>query len=77
MLGMSSSSIGPSLVPNSQKPPSPEELEQAFSLFNRASAELADVYRELEQQVARLNSDLSVANGEFQSSTPSESSDAR
>jgi two-component system sensor histidine kinase FlrB len=65
MLGLSSSSIGPSLVPNSQKPPSPEELEQAFSLFNRASAELADVYRELEQQVARLNSDLSVATGEL------------
>src|SRR5689334_13003687 len=65
MLGLFSSSIGPSLVPNSQKPPSPEELEQAFSLFNRASAELADVYRELEQQVARLNSELAVANGEL------------
>jgi two-component system sensor histidine kinase FlrB len=52
-------------VPNSAKPPSPQELEHAFSLFNRASAELADVYRELEQQVARLNSELVVANGEL------------
>jgi len=55
----------PLLVPNSLKTPSPQELEQAFSLFNRASAELADVYRELEQQVARLNSELTVANGEL------------
>jgi two-component system sensor histidine kinase FlrB len=52
-------------VPNSVKPPSPQELEQAFSLFNRASAELADVYRELEQQVTRLNSELAVANREL------------
>jgi two-component system sensor histidine kinase FlrB len=55
----------PPLVPNSPKTPSPQELEQAFSLFNRASAELADVYRELEQQVARLNSELTVANREL------------
>jgi two-component system, sensor histidine kinase FlrB len=53
------------LVPNPAKPPSPQELEEAFSLFNRASAELADVYRELEQQVARLNSELTVANREL------------
>jgi two-component system sensor histidine kinase FlrB len=53
------------LVSNPPKPPSPQELEQAFSLFNRASAELADVYRELEQQVARLNSELAIANGEL------------
>jgi two-component system sensor histidine kinase FlrB len=53
------------LVPNTPKPPSPQELEEAFSLFNRASAELADVYRELEQQVARLNGELAVANGEL------------
>jgi two-component system sensor histidine kinase FlrB len=55
----------PLLVPSSPKTPSPQELEQAFSLFNRASAELADVYRELEQQVGRLNSELTVANGEL------------
>jgi two-component system sensor histidine kinase FlrB len=52
-------------VPNSPKPPSPQELEEAFSLFNRASAELADVYRELEQRVAGLSSELAVANGEL------------
>ena len=52
-------------MPNSPKPPSPQELEEAFSLFNRASAELADVYRELEQRVAGLNSELAVANGEL------------
>jgi len=55
----------PPLVPDSPKPPTPQEREQAFSLFNRASAELADVYRELEQRVARLNAELAVANGEL------------
>jgi two-component system sensor histidine kinase FlrB len=53
------------LMPTSNKPPSPQELEQAFSLFNRASAELAGVYRDLEQQVSRLNGELAVANREL------------
>jgi two-component system sensor histidine kinase FlrB len=57
--------LRPPLVPELPKPPSPQELEQAFSLFNRASAELADVYRELEQQVAGLTAQLAVANGEL------------
>lgn len=52
-------------VPQSPKPPSPQELEQAFSLFNQASAQLAGAYRELELQVARLSGQLAVANGQL------------
>lgn len=53
------------LLPNSAKSPSPQELEQAFSLFNQASAQLAGAYKELEQQVAGLSGELAVANGEL------------
>ena len=52
-------------MPNSAKSPSPQELEQAFSLFNQASAQLAGAYKELEQQVAGLSGELAVANGEL------------
>jgi two-component system sensor histidine kinase FlrB len=45
--------------------PSPKDLEQAFSLFNQASAQLATAYHDLEQQVARLTGELAVANGEL------------
>lgn len=45
--------------------PSPHDLEQAFSLFNEASAQLANAYHDLEQQVARLSAELAVANGEL------------
>jgi two-component system sensor histidine kinase FlrB len=45
--------------------PSPQDLEQAFSLFNQASAQLATAYHDLEQQVARLTGELAVANGEL------------
>jgi two-component system sensor histidine kinase FlrB len=44
---------------------SPQELEQAFNLFNQASAELAGAYHELQQQVERLTTELAVANGEL------------
>jgi two-component system sensor histidine kinase FlrB len=48
------------------KLPSPrEELEQAFSLFNEASAQLASAYQDLQDQVARLTTELAVANGEL------------
>ncbi len=50
---------------NSPKSPSPQELEQAFSLFNQASAQLASAYHELEQKVAGLTGELAVANGEL------------
>lgn len=43
----------------------PKELEQAFSLFNQASAQLTDAYQELQQQVERLTGDLAVANAEL------------
>jgi two-component system sensor histidine kinase FlrB len=47
------------------KPPSPEELEQAFTLFNEASAQLASAYQDLQSQVERLTGELAVANGEL------------
>lgn len=52
-------------MPNSAPPPSPQELEQAFALFNAASAQLASVYQDLQAQVARLSGELAVANGEL------------
>ena len=44
---------------------SPQELEQAFSLFNEASAQLTGAYHELQGQVERLSGELAVANGEL------------
>lgn len=44
---------------------SPQELEQAFSLFNEASAQLTGAYHELQGQVERLTRELAVANGEL------------
>lgn len=44
---------------------SPQELEQAFSLFNEASAQLTGAYQELQGQVERLTGELAVANGEL------------
>jgi two-component system sensor histidine kinase FlrB len=41
----------------------PRELEQAFSLFNLASEQLAGAYAELQQRVASLTGELAVANG--------------
>lgn len=52
-------------LPDLAQLPSPKDLEQAFSLFNQASAQLATAYHDLEQQVARLTSELAVANGEL------------
>lgn len=52
-------------VPNTSKQVDPKELEQAFSLFNQASAQLTGAYQELQQQVARLTGELAVANGEL------------
>lgn len=43
----------------------PQELEQAFNLFNLASEQLAGVYQDLQQQVERLTTELAVANGEL------------
>lgn len=52
-------------LPNIPKQIDQKELEQAFSLFNQASAQLTDAYQELQQQVERLTGDLAVANGEL------------
>jgi two-component system sensor histidine kinase FlrB len=52
-------------LPKPAQLPSPRELEQAFSLFNEASAQLATAYQDLQQQVARLTTELAVANGEL------------
>lgn len=43
----------------------PRELEQAFSLFNLASEQLAGAYAELQQRVTSLTGELAVANGEL------------
>jgi two-component system sensor histidine kinase FlrB len=47
------------------KLPNPEDLEQAFTLFNEASAQLASAYQELQSQVERLTGELAIANGEL------------
>lgn len=50
---------------NTPKQVDPKELEQAFSLFNEASAQLTGAYQELQQQVERLTGELAVANVEL------------
>jgi len=52
-------------LPNTPKQVDPKELEQAFSLFNEASAQLTGAYQELQQQVERLTGELAVANVEL------------
>lgn len=44
-----------------------EQLQQAFTIFNQASDQLAGAYQELQQQVVHLTQDLVVANGELNS----------
>jgi len=48
-------------------PPTPEdnELRQAFALFSETSAKLAETYHDLQAQVARLTTELAIANGEL------------
>lgn len=50
---------------DSLKQVNPAELEQAFSLFTEASAQLTGAYHELQQQVERLTGELAVANSEL------------
>lgn len=57
--------IGDFAVSEAVKSVSPQELEQAFSLFNEASAQLTGAYQELQEQVERLTGELAVANGEL------------
>ena len=46
-------------------PIDPRELEQAFSLFNIASEQLAATYTGLQNQVGSLTRELAIANGEL------------
>ncbi len=46
-------------------PIDPRELEQAFSLFNLASEQLAATYAGLQNQVVSLTRELAIANGEL------------
>lgn len=46
-------------------PSSPEELQQAFTLFNQVSEQLTGAYMDLQKQVEQLNHELAVANGEL------------
>jgi two-component system sensor histidine kinase FlrB len=52
-------------VTEPQLPIDPRELEQAFSLFNLASEQLAATYAGLQDQVANLTRELAIANGEL------------
>ena len=46
-------------------PSSPQELQQAFLLFNQVSEQLTQAYSELQVQVEQLTQELAVANGEL------------
>ena len=52
-------------VTEPQVPIDPRELEQAFSLFNLASEQLAASYAGLQDQVVSLTRELAIANGEL------------
>jgi len=45
--------------------PAPEDLQQAFQLFNQVSEQLTGAYMELQKQVEQLTHELAVANGEL------------
>jgi DNA-binding NtrC family response regulator len=44
----------------------PQQLEQAFQLFNATSSDLCRAYEELRQQALELTQELELANGELQ-----------
>lgn len=44
---------------------SPEELQQAFDLFNRVSEQLTSAYSDLQKQVEQLTQELAVTNREL------------
>ncbi|MGP1675538.1 MAG: sensor histidine kinase [Burkholderiales bacterium] len=44
---------------------SPQQLEQAFQVFNLASSDLCNAYEELRQQALVLTQELALANGEL------------
>ncbi len=51
--------------PDPNTPSSPEELQQAFNLFNQMSEQLTGAYMDLQRQVEQLTQELAVANGEL------------
>ncbi len=46
-------------------PSSPEDLQQAFTLFNQVSEQLTGAYMDLQKQVEQLTHELAVTNGEL------------
>lgn len=53
-------------MPDLQPTPStPEELQQAFALFNQVSEQLTGAYAELQVKAEQLTHELAVANGEL------------
>lgn len=50
---------------NPATPSSPEELQEAFQLFNQVSEQLTDAYRELQKQVEQLTQELAITNSEL------------
>ncbi|HEY3325808.1 MAG TPA: ATP-binding protein [Novimethylophilus sp.] len=54
------------MMPSHSRPPSsPQELQQAFALFNQVSEQLTSAYAELQVKVEQLTQELAVANGEL------------
>lgn len=51
--------------PEGITPSSPEELQQAFQLFNQVSEQLTGAYMDLQKQVEQLTQELAIANGEL------------
>ena len=52
-------------LPETETPSSPEDLQQAFNLFNQVSEQLTGAYMDLQKQVEQLTQELAVANGEL------------
>lgn len=48
-----------------ESPSSPQELQQAFALFNHVSEQLTSAYADLQINAERLTQELAVANGEL------------
>ncbi len=53
------------MTDNPSLPSTPQELQQAFALFNQVSEQLTSAYAELQVRAEELTQELAVANGEL------------
>jgi two-component system sensor histidine kinase FlrB len=53
------------MITRRDAPSNPEELQQAFELFNQVSEQLTGAYMDLQKQVEQLTHDLAVTNSEL------------